>query len=98
MMAYLLSVLAGMLLCNAIPHIAAGVRGEPFPSPFASPPGVGDSSPPVTFLWGAINLIAGGALAAFWVETRLHLAFAGFGFVLSGLLVARYFSRVRNGS
>ncbi len=50
---------AGMLLCNSLPHLAAGLRGEPFPSPFASPPGKGDSSPLVNFFWGLFNLLAG---------------------------------------
>jgi hypothetical protein len=50
---------AGMLLCNSLPHLAAGLRGEPFPSPFASPPGEGDSSPLVNFFWGLFNLLAG---------------------------------------
>ncbi|WP_212741939.1 hypothetical protein, partial [Sphingomonas sp. 1F27F7B] len=30
-MAYLVLFLGGALLCNAIPHLAAGLRGEPFP-------------------------------------------------------------------
>jgi hypothetical protein len=50
---------AGALLCNCLPHLAAGLRGEPFPSPFSKPRGVGPSSPLVNFLWGAFNLFLG---------------------------------------
>ena len=51
--------LSGALLCNSIPHLAAGLRGETFPTPFAKPRGKGPSSPLVNFLWGAFNLAAG---------------------------------------
>jgi hypothetical protein len=56
------SFFAGALLCNAIPHLVAGLQGKGFPTPFAKPHGVGFSSPLVNFLWGALNLIAGIAL------------------------------------
>jgi hypothetical protein len=41
---------AGAFLCNSIPHLTKGLQGEPFPSPFAKPPGKGNSSPLVNFL------------------------------------------------
>src|SRR5450830_1240706 len=50
---------AGVVLCNALPHIAAGLCGEVFPTPFAKPRGKGPSSPLVNFLWGAFNLLVG---------------------------------------
>jgi hypothetical protein len=56
--------LAGALLCNAFPHLAAGLRGEVFPTPFAKPRGKGPSSPLVNFLWGAFNCVAGLLLLA----------------------------------
>lgn len=56
------SFFAGIFLCNAIPHLVAGLQGKGFPSPFAKPHGVGFSSPFVNFLWGAFNLIVGLAL------------------------------------
>lgn len=34
-------------------------RGAPFPTPFAKPRGVGDSSPFLNFLWGSFNLFIG---------------------------------------
>ncbi|WP_101758179.1 hypothetical protein [Oceanicoccus sp. KOV_DT_Chl] len=56
---------AGALMINAVPHLAAGMRGELFPSPFASPPGVGDSSPVVNVCWGWCNGVGGLALLAY---------------------------------
>ena len=43
---------SGMFLCNAIPHLAAGLQGRTFPSPFASPPTIGHSSALVNVFWG----------------------------------------------
>ncbi|MEJ0066167.1 MAG: hypothetical protein WDM85_12710 [Caulobacteraceae bacterium] len=50
---------AGAFLCNSIPHLAAGLRGEVFPTPFAKPRGKGPSSALVNFYWGAANLALG---------------------------------------
>ena len=47
---------AGLLLCNSLPHLCAGLQGRPFPTPFAKPRGVGDSGPLVNVLWGLANL------------------------------------------
>ena len=54
--------LAGAFLANAVPHGRAALRGRPFPSPFATPPGVGLSPPRVNAAWSGINLVAGTAL------------------------------------
>jgi hypothetical protein len=58
-MNYLTLFLAGVFLCNSIPHSIAGLQGTPFPSPFAKPPGKGNSSPLVNFLWGSFNFLIG---------------------------------------
>jgi hypothetical protein len=63
-MNYVALFFAGGFLCNCIPHLVCGLQGAPFPSPFAKPPGQGDSSPLVNFLWGFFNLLAGGILLA----------------------------------
>jgi hypothetical protein len=89
---------AGAFLCNCVPHLAAGLRGELFPSPFARPSGVGDSSPLVNVLWGALNLAVGLALLAarpFVIGFNLDcLAFAA-GALLLGVFAARHFGAVR---
>jgi hypothetical protein len=49
----------GAFLVNAIPHFVNGVSGRSFPTPFASPPGKGQSSPVANVLWGTANAVAG---------------------------------------
>jgi hypothetical protein len=49
----------GMLLTNGVPHYVAGLMGRPFHSPFASPPGVGLSSPISNVVWGAFSFVLG---------------------------------------
>jgi hypothetical protein len=56
---YLACFFTGMFLANAVPHFVMGVTGTPFPSPFASPPGKGLSSPTVNVYWGFFNLVVG---------------------------------------
>jgi len=87
---FVLSLFAGALICNAIPHLTAGLRGELFPSPFASPAGVGTSSPEVNVLWGSLNLFLGLALFRHPVWVAFVL-----GFVILGVFMARHFGKVR---
>ncbi len=56
-MAYLGLLLAGMLLCNALPHLLAGLQGETFYTPWATPRRVGRSSALENVLWGSANLL-----------------------------------------
>ena len=56
---YIACFFAGMFLANAVPHFVSGISGDPFPTPFAKPPGKGLSSPTVNVLWALINLIVG---------------------------------------
>ncbi|NRG40646.1 hypothetical protein GTU73_03695 [Rathayibacter sp. VKM Ac-2804] len=53
------SALAGVLLINAVPHGVAALQGRRFPSPFATPPGRGLSSPLANAVWSAANALAG---------------------------------------
>lgn len=99
-MHYLALFFAGAFLCNSLPHLAAGLRGEPFPSPFASPPGQGDSPPLVNFFWGLFNLLAGG-----WILSAHPVSFganADFLTVLAGVValgawISVHFGKVRSG-
>ena len=89
---------AGAFLCNSVPHLAAGLRGEPFPSPFASPPGVGNSRPVVNVFWGWSNAVAGVALLAYApVTVGLNASFIAvmLGALAGGAGIAWYFGRVR---
>jgi hypothetical protein len=97
-MIYLALFFAGAFLCNAIPHLAAGTMGMPFPTPFARPRGVGTSPPVVNFLWGFLNLVVGAFL---WSLYPVHVGlFPGFlvlllGALAIGLFLALHFGRVR---
>jgi hypothetical protein len=74
--------------------------GESFPSPFASPPGRGLSSPVVNFLWGFLNLvIALALLGVHRIEIGLNTPLVLFllGFLLIGLMSAWHFGKVRAG-
>lgn len=96
-MSYALLVLAGALLCNAIPHLASGLRGEAFPTPFASPPGKGRSSPLLNFVWGAANLSLGVWLLGPFAdaEPRWGRAAVAAGFIAIGLYLSYHFGQVR---
>ena len=56
---YLAAFFAGAFLANTVPHFVKGVCGDPFPTPFAKPPGKGLSSPPVNVAWALFNLAIG---------------------------------------
>ena len=95
---YLADFGAALFLCNCLPHLLCGLRGEPFPTPFAKPPGIGHSSPLTNFLWGTFNLVIGAALLCYspfqpglnWVS----LVFLA-GFVAFGSQTSRHFGSVR---
>jgi hypothetical protein len=73
--------LAGALLCNCIPHLASGLQGLSFPTPFARPRGVGDSPPLANVLWGFANLAIGLLIVA------RHLSMSDIGIdAVAGLL------------
>src|SRR3546814_15222621 len=63
MLALLTYFFAGAFLVNGVPHFVQGVSGRGFPSPFANPPGQGESSAQTNVLWGAFNFVVGYALA-----------------------------------
>jgi hypothetical protein len=58
-MSYITLFFAGAFLCNSLPHLACGLSGTPFPTPFAKPRGIGNSSPLVNFFWGSLNFFVG---------------------------------------
>lgn len=56
---YVAAFFAGMFLANCVPHYVYGICGDPFPTPFAKPPGKGLSSPTINVLWALLNLAIG---------------------------------------
>jgi len=62
---YITAFFAGMFLANVVPHFVNGISGNPFPTPFANPPGKGLSSPLINVLWALFNLLIGYLLFRF---------------------------------
>jgi hypothetical protein len=56
---YVAAFFAGGFLTNAVPHFIKGISGDAFPTPFATPSGVGLSSPLTNVLWALFNLLIG---------------------------------------
>ena len=56
---YVAAFFAGAVLANVVPHFVNGISGDPFPTPFAKPPGRGLSSPTVNMVWALFNLVVG---------------------------------------
>ena len=97
---YLLHFFGGVFFANALPHLIAGVSGKQFPTPFASPPFKGLSSPPVNVAWALANLALSYFLltrAGFelWTWPDFAVCFAGFG--VMAFLSARSAARLRQG-
>lgn len=89
---------AGAMLCNSVPHLVAGLQGIPFPTPFAKPRGVGQSSALVNFLWGAVNLVLGLARLVSHPVTlgaNLDCLMLALGALTLGLYLAWHFGKLR---
>ncbi|TXI08684.1 MAG: hypothetical protein E6Q76_06875 [Rhizobium sp.] len=98
-MTYLASFFAGAFLCNCLPHLVAGLQGMPFPTPFATPRGVGNSSPFLNFLWGCFNLAVGLALgktAGIEFEADFKWVAAAAGVLALGSYLSLHFGKVRS--
>ena len=99
---YVAYFFGGAFLINAVPHFVNGVSGNPFPSPFASPPGQGLSSPLVNVLWGTFNLAVGYLLVCrvgqFDLRRTRHVVVVGAGGLFIALMLARAFGRLHGGS
>ena len=91
---------AGLFLANGVPHFVNGISGNRFQSPFASPPGVGESPPWVNVLWGTANFVIGFLLlygvGDFEAGLNPDMLALGLGVLLAGVGLAWYFGRVRN--
>jgi hypothetical protein len=94
---YLALFFAGAFLANSVPHFVQGISGRSFPTPFASPPGQGESSPLVNVLWGSFNLIVGYVLCR---AGRLNVArtrdavIVAAGVILTGVMLAYAFGQL----
>jgi hypothetical protein len=98
---YLALFFGGAFLANAVPHFTNGVSGRPFPSPFASPPGQGESSALVNVLWGMFNLVVGYLLV--WrvgksdLRRTVDALVTGAGILLMAMMLSRAFGAIYGG-
>ena len=78
-----------------------GISGNPFQSPFASPPGKGLSSSTVNVLWGMFNLAVAYLLVVrigrFDLRRTRHVAAFALGALLMALMLARHFGELHGG-
>ena len=95
---YIAYFFGGAFFANAVPHFTNGISGRPFPSPFASPPGQGLSSPTINVLWGTLNLVIGYLLVCrvgrFDLRSTRDIAVFGLGWLLLALMLAQAFGAV----
>lgn len=98
---YVSHFVAGVFLVNGVPHFVHGISGNRFQSPFASPPGVGESSPLVNVVWGMVNFLIGALLLYGVGEFRGGLTVDALVLAVGGALAAvglsGHFGRVRAG-
>jgi hypothetical protein len=99
--AYVAYFFGGAFLVNAVLHFTSGVLGRKFPSPFASPPGKGESSPVVNVLWGSLNFAFAYVLISHVGDFHFHQAYSvlavGAGGLLMALQLATWFGKVYSG-
>ncbi|NOX51292.1 MAG: hypothetical protein GXP16_12280 [Gammaproteobacteria bacterium] len=85
---------AGALLSNAVPHYVMAACGRKFPTPFAKPPGKGESSPMVNSIWGLANFTVGFLLlqvGQFSIGLNLGTLTMALGVVLMSIMLAKHF-------
>jgi hypothetical protein len=91
---FLEALFAGFFLANVVPHFIHGISGDPFPTPFANPPGKGLSSPTVNVLWACFNLLVGYILLkvskASWKHKPL-LIVVFIGIIICGIMLSYAF-------
>lgn len=96
---YVLHFIGGVFLANGVPHFVQGICGNRFQTPFASPPGVGESSAIVNVVWGWVNLLIGGFLLRLVFPPLLTPLFDLIALALGALVIAlwlaSHFSKVR---
>jgi hypothetical protein len=99
---YVARFFAGAFLANAVPHFVSGVQGRRFPTPFASPPGRGESSSAVNVAWGTANALVGYLLlyrvGSFTLHRLRDVLIVGIGGFLLAFMLSRGFGEIYGGS
>jgi hypothetical protein len=98
---YVAYFFGGAFIANFVPHFVNGISGNPFQSPFATPPGEGLSSSTVNVLWGMLNLLVGylliGRVGKFDHKRMVHFLLFALGFVLMSIMLANAFGKFHGG-
>jgi hypothetical protein len=98
---YVAYFFGGAFLVNAVPHCVSGLMGQPFQSPFATPPGEGLSPAWVNVLWGSANLIVAYLLLARVGDFELRrwrcILVAGAGGLAMAIQLSIVFGRLHGG-
>jgi len=88
----------GAFLVNFVPHFINGVTGHRFPTPFASPPGQGESPALINVLWGLFNLVIAyllpGRVGQFSIRRTPQLLIAAAGGILMAIMLSQAFGRI----
>ena len=78
------------------------MSGRPFPSPFASPPGQGESTALVNVLWGSLNFVIAyvlvGRVGQFALRRWRDVIIVAVGGVLMAILLAQSFDQLYGGA
>ena len=78
------------------------MSGRPFPSPFASPPGQGESTALVNVLWGSLNFVIAyvlvGRVGQFALRRWRDVIIVAVGGVLMAILLAQSFGQLYGGA
>ena len=97
---YVAHFVAGLFLANGVPHFVHGISGKKFQSPFASPPGVGESRPMVNMLWGLFNFVIGYLLlygvGNFALGLNLSVLMVFLGAIATGVGLAFHFGNIHS--
>ena len=97
---YVAHFFAGIFLANCVPHFVQGISGRKFQSPFASPPGVGESSATVNVVWGFVNFVVAFLLLAgfgpFKFEISLDALAVGLVMIVISIILAGHFSHLHD--
>lgn len=95
---YIAFFFVGIFGGNGLPHFVQGICGNRFQTPFASPPGKGESPPLVNVIWGWLNFLIAGILIYYFATPPVPVtawAVAALGALLIAVGLAVHFGNVR---